>query len=347
MAKKQAYGKKAAKWDELHRCRAFLEDIIELTNGHNVLQSCVMANLTAYLKDRAHKFTDKDVLRAAYRCRAMLNHLKECRRLSKAPPTRHKKLQFLVDRMVKPKSVDDDKKDDDDKKADEDEKAALCDEADDSESDSVKSMPMNKRSVECVEIDSSSADEYDFEKLMSAAPSSVPKPHAAHSAAPSAMSASSVPKPHAAQSAAPSQVPKPHAAQSAAPSAMSALCLARLVDDASLTEPIDPRAGNKNFGWVLRKPAAAPLPIEKSVSKHPASSPPTKRKQKTTPSTTPPKSAKKANVAYSVAYHKMLAAARQVHSEEDARQMARDAGKKATLELKQKAAEVAAAVVAA
>ena len=96
----QTIWKKSARWDELWRHRAFLEDIAEASKGKVLLHSTWFVQIKAFLKDKAPTIAEKDALKIAYRSRAMLAHLRDTRREGKAIPMRYQKMQTIVDSMV-------------------------------------------------------------------------------------------------------------------------------------------------------------------------------------------------------------------------------------------------------
>ena len=92
---------KAPKWPELNRSRACLEDLVDATAGRTLNQKKWLSQVEKFFGPRpSHKITSKDILRAAFRSRAMLRHLGDAKREIKAPPARFRQLNSLVQSMV-------------------------------------------------------------------------------------------------------------------------------------------------------------------------------------------------------------------------------------------------------
>ena len=101
--------KKAIRWPEISRHRSFLEDLNEATKGRVVYDTCIRAELAAFLQGKPHAFKPKDIDAACYRARCMQAHLRNVKRLATRPPQRHARLQVLIDQMVPPASKPDEK----------------------------------------------------------------------------------------------------------------------------------------------------------------------------------------------------------------------------------------------
>ena len=129
--------KLAPRWPQLWKARAFLEDVIEATKGRCLLQSSWYLQLVDFFVKA--DVQAKEVLRACYRSRAMLAHLRDVRRNPKKIPDRFAKLQCLVDEMVIAPSDDPE---------------------DDSDLHIVQTEP--KMRAEVIEVDSNSEGEYEF-----------------------------------------------------------------------------------------------------------------------------------------------------------------------------------------
>jgi hypothetical protein len=292
--------KRSARWAELYKSRALLEDIADATGGRTLLHKSWLEQLHNFFQQRSsqHKFKDKDILRASYRSRAMLAHIRDARRDRKTPPARYKHLAAVLDRMVVD-SVD---------AAGEVIEAGSeceCDSSDVEEAKEVASEDL----ADVVSIGSSECESnYSFH-LFAEAPE-VPT---------SSLSTSTASEP--------------------APSSAMVLsddAIAKLVGDAA-GAAIDPRTGDKNVGFhkhsPMKRPAAAtpgetPSPKASkatvlSASKGPLPPRPEKRR--------PASSQKK--LLYSKTYHQALLVHQKVCLADQAKEKARDAARAAVAHL--------------
>ena len=236
--------KKAIRWPEISRHRSFLEDLNEATKGRVVYDTCIRAELAAFLQGKPHAFKPKDIDAACYRARCMQAHLRNVKRLATRPPQRHARLQVLIDQMVPPASKPDEKtgtatkkKDASDEEEEEEEETDPCN---DDDVVVIVPSPAKKINQEIV-VDSNSEAEYVFKICASPATKL-------------ATDLPTTPPP-----------PLPRTTSSSASSAEKAtgplVNLQELLAKAAGVAAIDPRVGNKNFGWDLagpmKKPAAA------------------------------------------------------------------------------------------
>ncbi|CAK0907930.1 unnamed protein product [Prorocentrum cordatum] len=214
--------KKGPKFDQLWRHRAFLENIVAATHGRVLLHAAWYSALTAHFKGQ---ISSDAVLKMAYRSRAMIAHLRDCKRDGKRAPRRYAKLQGLIDDMqvqIEPKTG----------------KRTSTELAMQEVSDEVIEVtPIKKEKVPTVNVDSNSDAEYDFKLFKSATG------HATRSPATS--------------------------------SGAHGVDVDALVKQTATIPGIDPRTGNKNFGWgdgtELKKRPAAAMRRPAGVAEKPAS----------------------------------------------------------------------------
>ena len=202
--------KRSPRWSDLWTSRHFLADLVASTGGRVLAHSSWHRALSAWLsshtkmssKERCMKShtclcertmlivccfcccmtpfefvsaraQPQEILRAAYRSRCMLAHLRDARRHGKTPPARFAQLQPLIDAMVlDAKSDEDDDDDDDDNEA-----AALEGAADRAASldDEVSIVKVTSQSEMCqAEVVLSSQESFDIFENTSAALTSTP-----------------------------------------------------------------------------------------------------------------------------------------------------------------------------
>ena len=93
--------KRGPKWSDLWRNKSFLEDAAVVLKGRTLLSAGWLTALQSFFESHPkNKLSNKDIVRASYRSRAMLAHLRDCKRERKSPPERFARLQGIIDMML-------------------------------------------------------------------------------------------------------------------------------------------------------------------------------------------------------------------------------------------------------
>ena len=289
--------KRSCLWDDLWKSRHFVEDLATATGGKNIKQTCFRDGLEAHLRGKNIVWKEKEIVRATYRARLMLCHLREARRLDKSPPARLCRLQPLVDMMVLPHrtqasgDINEHNHDDDDDEA-------LADD----DSHDVLVTTVAPKVVPTIDVESSSSSDTDdsFDLFADTTTPTSSSGHAGHALAMQAMAWPCAISGHAG--------PR--------------IDVEALVKQASTVNAIDPRIGNKNFGWgdvVLKRPAAAAAVMET----------PSRKSKKGATSTPKEKKSCARKLLYSKYYHQELDKQIKVVDRDTAKELARAAANKA------------------
>lgn len=329
------------------KCRSFVEDVVEATAGRTLLQSTWHAQIESFLSKKDSKFTPKDILRASYRSRAMVAHLRDARRTHKLPPGRFSKLSAIIDTMVihaEGKDADEIAKTPSPRPQD----ILGCD-SDDSddnkepEEGEVIEVPLKHIKHELVEIDSNSDDEYNFslfrdegegigkfvEGKAEGTKEGIGKSLEGIGEG-KAEGESSLKGTKAEGKSSVKNIGK--AVGDSSPKVIGEFDLAKLVADAARVAAVDPRLGNKNFGWVeggfekpvmMKRPAGCTTPKKKAKVKDGSED------ETPTKDDKPKQKSSERKLAYSKAYHKKLQEVGGSVDQATAKQLAQQAAKQA------------------
>ena len=154
--------KHAAKWADINRTRAFLEDVVDATRGRTLNQKSWRAQMDAWFASKDHSLKQKDILRAAFRCRCMVAHLRDAARDRKSPPSRYRQLTSLVQSM----SIQDPEEAADEARAGNVYVADVPDCIENFDEECQMIDPVDPAPHEQIDVDSSQDSDYNFDNLV-------------------------------------------------------------------------------------------------------------------------------------------------------------------------------------